>query len=221
MGKVVVIDGPAGSGKSTTAIALARKLGYLYLDTGAMYRALALKFLELGLKEFKDQTVIRDILDSTGLRIEPAADGLKIFLDGRDVTEQIRGNDVDKVVSEVSAVPEVREYLQKKQKAFAEQYDLVAEGRDLGTFVFPNADVKIYLVAELEVRARRRLNQKRASTDQLGLFRQNLASRDRIDSGRRHSPLKKAEDAIEIDTSDLQFAEQVNKIYDICRQKIG
>lgn len=221
MGKVVVIDGPAGSGKSTTASALARKLGYLYLDTGAMYRALTLKFLELGLKEFKDQKAVRDILDSTGLRIEPVADGLKIILDGRDVTEQIRGNDVDRFVSEVSAVPEVREYLQQRQKAFAEQYDLVAEGRDLGTFVFPNADVKIYLVAELGVRARRRLKQKKASTDQLGLFRQNLASRDRIDSGRQHSPLKKAEDAIEIDTSDLRFAEQVNKIYDICRQKIG
>jgi len=221
MGRVVVIDGPAGSGKSTTAVSLARKLGYLYLDTGAMYRALTLKFLRINFKTFDDKKALRDILNSTSLRIEPAAAGLQIFLDGQNVTEQIRDDEVDKFVSVVSAVPEVREYLQERQKYFARQFDLVAEGRDLGTFVFPKADVKIFLVAELEIRAGRRLKQKRAPTNLLEQFRQNLAERDRIDSGRKHSPLKKAEDAIEIDTSRLKFDEQVDKIYAICRQKFG
>jgi cytidylate kinase len=221
MGRVIVIDGPAGSGKSTTAIALARKLGYIYLDTGAMYRALTLKFLKHGLKALDNKRAIPNILNSTSIKIEPSAEGLKIFLDGRDVTEKIRDNEVDRSVSEVSAVPEVREFLQILQKQFARQFDLVAEGRDLGTFVFPEADVKIFMVADLDTRARRRLKQKQAPSGQLGLLRQNLAMRDKIDSGRKHSPLKKADDAIEVDTSGLKFDEQVNKIYDICRQKIG
>lgn len=220
MGKVVVIDGPAGSGKSTTVIALARKLGYVYLDTGAMYRALTLKFLNLGIKEYDDENRISKILDDTSIEIKPAGEGLQIFLDGNDVTFQIRSGEVDSLVSEVSAIGLVRNFMHKKQRHFAHKYNIVAEGRDLGTYVFPDADVKIFLTADLDVRAHRRLLQKNAPPEDIDKFRSNLAKRDQIDSGRKHSPLKKAQDAIEVDTTNLTFDQQVEKIYKICRKGI-
>jgi cytidylate kinase len=220
MGKVVVIDGPAGSGKSTTAIALAKKLGFIYLDTGAMYRALTVKFLELGIKEFNDSKLIKNILDSTNIQIKPVDGGLCILLDDIDVTDQIRSNEVEMFVSEVSAMDIVRDYMHKQQRLFARNYNIIAEGRDLGMFVFPDADVKIFLVADLEVRTQRRLLQKNAVTEDFNKFRNNLIKRDRIDSSRKHSPLKKADDAIEIDTTNLTFDQQVQKIYDICKKKL-
>ncbi len=220
MGKVVVIDGPAGSGKSTTAIALAAKLGFIYLDTGAMYRALTVKFLKLGIETFKDEKLTKDILDSTILRLIPGDNGLMVTLDNVDVTDQIRNNEVEDFVSEVSAAPVVREYMHRQQRSFARNFDIVAEGRDLGSYVFPDADIKIFLVADLDVRSQRRLLQKNASDKELEKFRENLVKRDRIDSSREHSPLKKADDAIEIDTTNLTFEEQVEKIYEICRKKL-
>ena len=221
MGKAVVLDGPAGSGKSTTAIALAAKLGFIYLDTGAMYRALTVKFLQLEVKAFEDEKLIKDILDSTVLKLIPNNNGLTVMLDNVDVTRQIRSSEVESFVSEVSAVPVVREYMHRQQRSFALDFDIVAEGRDLGTYVFPDADIKIFLVADLDVRSRRRLLQKDAPDEKLEKFRKNLIKRDRIDSGRKHSPLKKADDAIEIDTTNLTFEEQVEKIYNICRKKLG
>lgn len=220
MGKVVTIDGPAGSGKSTTAIALARKLGYVYLDTGAMYRALTLKFIRLGVREFADLARMQSALDSTDIALKPGDDGLSVFLDGADVTREIRSNEIEALISEISAIATVREFMHRKQRAMAKENDLVAEGRDLGTFVFPDASVKIYLTADLDERTRRRLRQKNASDDQFDLYRQNLAKRDRIDSNREHSPLRKAADAIEIDTTNLTFEEQVDKIYRICQGKL-
>jgi cytidylate kinase len=165
MGKAVVIDGPAGSGKSTTAIALAKKLGYVYLDTGAMYRAITFKFLQLGIKEFSDTQHIQSVLQKTNIDIKPQNDGLLIFIDGIDITDNIRSNEVDGFVSEVAAVDVVREFMQKLQRHFARDYNIVAEGRDLGTYVFPDADVKIFLVADLDERAKRRLLQKNALKD--------------------------------------------------------
>lgn len=220
MGKVVVIDGPSGSGKSTTAIALAKKLDFIYLDTGAMYRALTVKFLKLGIKDFSDKSSINKILESTDVRIKPDNEGLSIFLDNVDVTKQIRSNEVESFVSEVSAVNIVRDYMHKQQRLFARDYDMVAEGRDLGTYVFPEADIKIFLVADLDVRAQRRLLQKNASDGDFDKFRDNLTKRDRIDSGREHSPLKKADDAIEVDTTNLTFDQQVQKIFEICHKKL-
>lgn len=220
MGKVVVIDGPAGSGKSTTAIALAAKLGFIYLDTGAMYRALTVKFLKLGIETFKNEKLTKDILDSTILRLIPGDNRLIVTLDNVDVTDQIRSNEVEGFVSEVSAAPVVREYMHRQQRSFARNFDIVAEGRDLGSYVFPDADIKIFLVADLDVRSQRRLLQKNASDKELEKFRENLVKRDRIDSSREHSPLKKADDAIEIDTTNLTFEEQVEKIYEICRKKL-
>jgi cytidylate kinase len=223
MGKTVVLDGPAGSGKSTTAIELAKRLGYIYLDTGAMYRALTLKCLRLGKTKDNLRDNLDKILKDTSIRIEPVApprQGLKIILDREDVTAQIRSNDVDGFVSEVAAVDEIREYMQALQRQFARDFNIVAEGRDLGTYVFPHADVKIFLVADLDIRAKRRMLQKDADEEALAKFRENLAKRDLIDSGRQHSPLKKADDAIEVDTTDLTFEEQVQKILEICRQKL-
>jgi cytidylate kinase len=220
MGRVVVLDGPAGSGKSTTAIELAKRLNYIYLDTGAMYRALTVKFLRSGRESIDNAGAVLRLLAGTKIDIKPSSDGLRIYLDGEDVTAEIRSNEVDGFVSDVSAVDRAREYLQVQQRRFAENYDIVAEGRDLGTYVFPDADVKIFLVADLDVRAKRRMLQKDATDDELIKFKQNLAKRDKIDSGRSHSPLKKADDAIEVDTTGLTFNEQVSKILEICHQKL-
>jgi cytidylate kinase len=221
MGKVVVLDGPAGSGKSTTAIELARRLGFIYLDTGAMYRALTWKCLKLGKTAATLRDGLAEILSNTAIKINPLPDGgLQIILDGEDVTAQIRSNEVDGFVSEVAAVDEIREFMQELQRQFAHDYDIVAEGRDLGTYVFPQADVKIFLVADLDIRAKRRMLQKDADEAALAKFKENLAKRDKIDSGRKHSPLKKADDAIEVDTTELTFEGQVEKILEICRQKL-
>jgi CMP/dCMP kinase len=221
MGKAVVIDGPAGSGKSTTAVELAKMLGFIYLDTGAMYRAMTLKFLGLSISDFTNESKIQQILDGTKIDLLASANGLRVILDNKDVTEQIRANEVDGFVSEVSAVPIVREFMQAEQRRFAANNDIVAEGRDLGTYVFPNADIKIFLVANLDVRARRRMIQKHADDNQYGVFRENLAKRDQIDSSRQHSPLKKAADAIEVDTSNIDFKRQVQTIYEICQKKFS
>jgi cytidylate kinase len=219
MAKAVVIDGPAGSGKSTTAIALAKMLGFIYLDTGAMYRAVTLKLITLGISDLGDESRFRHILADTKIDLVAINGGLKVMLDNYDVTDDIRANEVDGFVSEVSAVPLVREFMQAEQRRFAANHDIVAEGRDLGTYVFPNADVKIYLVADLEIRALRRMAQKHADAGQFSAYRDNLAKRDQIDSGRTHSPLKKAEDAVEVDTSKIDFDRQVQKIFNICQSK--
>jgi cytidylate kinase len=221
MGKAVVIDGPAGSGKSTTAIELAKKLGFIYLDTGAMYRAVTLKFLLLSITDLTDESRIKRILDDTKIDLIATSAGLKVILDNKDVTDQIRANEVDGFVSEISAVPIVREFMQAEQRRFASNNNIVAEGRDLGTYVFPNADIKIFLVANLEIRARRRMAQKHAEDNQFGAYRDNLAKRDQIDSSRQHSPLKKASDAIEVDTSNISFEQQVQNIYEICQKKFA
>ena len=221
MGKVVVIDGPAGSGKSTTAIELAKRLGFIYLDTGAMYRALTLKLLRAGKELLADNNKVTEIIYNTDINLSPLSDdGLAVYLDGNDVTEEIRSNEVDGFVSEVAAVDQIREYMHVLQRRFAIKHNIVAEGRDLGTYVFPKADIKIFLVADLEERAKRRLLQKHANEADLQIFRDNLAKRDKIDSGRSHSPLKKADDAVEVDTTNLTFDQQVEKILEICHQKI-
>jgi cytidylate kinase len=219
MGRAIVIDGPAGSGKSSTAISLAKKLGFIYLDTGAMYRALTLKFLRLKCDDFSNSSLIKQILDDTILDLSPKSGGIKVMLDGVDVTSEIRSNEVDGFVSEVSVVPVIREYMQEQQRRFAKNYDIVAEGRDLGTYVFPDADVKIFLVADLDVRVRRRMMQKHAADNDYNTYRDNLSKRDTIDSSRDHSPLKQADDAIVVDTTHLSFEQQVQEIFEICQNQ--
>jgi cytidylate kinase len=220
--KVIAIDGPSGSGKSTTARLLAARLGYIYLDTGAMYRCVTLASLEQGI-ELKDEARVTEVAESISLSILPNKDGDRILLDGRDVTIDIRSLRVDANVSLVSSYKKVRERMVAIQKEFADRGNVVAEGRDIGTVVFPNADLKIYLVADLETRAIRRCRQLESFGLQSTLEEQAaaLASRDLFDSERVHSPLKQAADAILLDTSGMSINEQVEKAYNLAVEKLS
>ena len=209
---VIAIDGPAASGKSTTARLVARKLGYLFIDTGAMYRAMTLRILEEG-TNLVDKGRIFQLAESTRIRLEQD-DGLRVYLDDRDVTRSIRGKAVTDAVSAVSSLKHVREVMVREQRRMSEHGGVVLEGRDIGTVVFPNADLKIYMIAALKERARRRqkeLEQHGASVlvEQLET---EILERDQRDSRRNLSPLRQAEDAIVLDTSNLTIEQQVEII---------
>ncbi len=210
---IIAIDGPSGSGKSSTAKAVARTLAYTYLDTGAMYRAVALGVLRLEIDPFNDERVAEVVKDMT-----VSFKGEDVFLNGDDVSKIIRYEETSKAVTPVSANPAVRELLVKKQQEIAADHDIVMEGRDIGTVVFPNADYKFFLIADPNVRAMRRLKETEEDLS-LEEIKADLLRRDKKDSSRKHSPLKKAEDAIEINTSDLTFDEQVDKLLSFIQTK--
>lgn len=219
---IIAIDGPAGSGKSTIAKRVASMLGFHYLDTGAMYRSVAWYALEHGIA-FDDvaelERVARDIPVAFAHEAgNPIATG--VFFDGVDVTKAIRTAEVDKAVSPVSAVPEVRAALVDQQRRIAAQESIVIEGRDIGTVVFPNADVKVFLTASPEERARRRALQNAergvGSTDESAILA-DLLRRDEADSTRATAPLKAAEDAHEVDTTDMTIDEVCAVIADLAR----
>jgi len=220
---IIAIDGPAASGKSTTARLVAERLGYLYIDTGAMYRAVALKVLEHGL-DVDDVEGISKLVEKTEVRLVQSKDGLKVYLDGRDVTDEIREPEVTNASSAVSAIPKVRELLVREQRKMGESGGIVLEGRDIGTVVFPNADLKIYMVADDEERARRRqrelLQKGGAKAPDLSVLIQEIQERDKRDSSRAISPLRKAADAIELDTSNLTIEEQVEFVLREARKLI-
>ena len=215
---IVAIDGPAGSGKSTVARAIARDFGFTYLDTGAMYRCVALAALERGVP-LADGAALEGVARSVGIGFGRAQDGSQtVSLDGRDVTLAIRTPEVDAAVSTVSAVQGVRDVMVALQRALAAGSDAVAEGRDIGTVVFPDAEVKVFLTASPEARAHRRADQNRARGVSAGCpvdERQVLAAlveRDRADSSRSVAPLKPADDAVRIDSSELTAGEVVARI---------
>lgn len=210
---IIAIDGPAGSGKSTTAKLLARKLGFLYLDTGAMYRAVTLKAMRQHV-DLTSDAQLKSLLDRTKIDLVTSNGRLRVFLDGQDVTREIRSLKVSENVSKVAAQKSVREYLVKLQRQFAQKGNVIAEGRDIGTVVFPNAQLKIFLVASIEERAKRRLKSDVGADDgsQLEKMKQAIEQRDQADSSRENSPLKKAADAIEIDTTNLTIEQQVEAI---------
>ncbi|MCL6636131.1 MAG: (d)CMP kinase [Peptococcaceae bacterium] len=210
----IAIDGPAGAGKSTVARMVAQELGFLYIDTGAMYRAVALQALREGI-DLADGESLGRLAAAVSVRLEAGADGSqKVFLNGEDVTEEIRSPGVSRVVSLVARVPAVRERLVALQRALAEKGGVVMEGRDIGTVVLPDARVKVFLTASPEERARRRreeLAAKGYSVDQRRMEEEILA-RDRMDSSRETSPLAPAPDAEIIDCSSLPVEQVVKMI---------
>jgi len=217
---VIAIDGPAGSGKSTTAKNVAEKLGFIHINTGAMYRGISLKCIQEDVN-MEDPSQLNHLLTHT--KLEFAAEGeLALFMDGVDISAEITSVEVTDFVSQVSAISEVREKLVQYQRKMAEGLNVVLEGRDIGTVVFPNADHKFFLVADIHERARRRKKEMEAKGEVVSLeeLTAEMLERDRKDSTRKHSPLKKAEDAVEIDTTGISIEEQVNRIVEIVNKTI-
>ncbi len=210
---IIAIDGPAATGKSSTAKAVAEELSFTYLDTGAMYRAVTLAVLEKNISLTHDYD-IKSFLASLDLNILYLEETLVIELDQVDVTKHIRDPKVTAKVSEVSALPAVRKAMVKFQRKLASDKDCIVEGRDIGTLVFPNAELKSYTIAASRIRAERRKKDllNLGKNKDIGELETEIKSRDRKDSTRVHSPLSKAEDSIIIDTSHLDFREQVNMI---------
>ena len=213
---IIAIDGPSASGKSTTAKGVAKKLGITHLDTGAMYRTVTWGLKKEAIHPSDDKKV-RDFLKDLEIYFDASN---HIWLNGEDVSIEIRTGDISSRVSAVSAIPEVREKMVKIQRQIAGKKDCVLEGRDIGTVVFPDAEYKFFLVAETEIRAKRRLLdlERIGESSTLAELIDDIERRDAIDSSRNHSPLLKAEDAIPIDTSHLTINEQINKIVNLINQ---
>ena len=214
---VIAIDGVSGSGKSTLARGLAKKLGFAYLDTGAMYRALTHKALQSG-ADFSRPEKLYACVRHCKLRLNGS--GKRLWLDGKEVTRPIRGIAVSQHVSILASVPKIRHWMVRLQRSIARHQSAVMEGRDIGTVVFPKAQIKFFLTASLEERARRRIRELRAmgSSVQYETVLKNLADRDARDSGRRVSPLRRATDAILIDSTDMTAAEKTQRALTIVRK---
>lgn len=212
---IIAIDGPAGSGKSTIAKLIAEDLGLVYLDTGAMYRLVTLKALNDGILGNLDKII--KMLDK--LRIDIKENGF--YLDDTNVSEEIRKPVVSENVSDIAAIREVREKMVDLQRKFSESKNVILDGRDIGTVVFPNADVKIFLIADAKERANRRYRELVAKGENVKIeeIYENILKRDKIDSTRKESPLKKADDAIEVDTTSKNIEEVKNEILYIIKQK--
>jgi cytidylate kinase len=219
-GFVVAIDGPAGSGKSTTAKLCARRLGFLHLDTGAMYRAITLNALDTNTRIDRPAELGR-MLRSTRIDLEWRAGRMRVRLDGRDVSRAIRAPQVSDFVSEVSAIPAVRRKLVAEQRRAAAERSVVCEGRDIGSVVFPDAGLKVYLDCAVDARAGRRLKELGTAGRSAAAVRANLVKRDRIDSGRKMSPLVRTPDAVLVDTTDLTIEEQVAVVCDLARRRLA
>ncbi|MGL5206262.1 MAG: (d)CMP kinase [Acidaminococcaceae bacterium] len=216
---VIAIDGPAGAGKSTIAKMVAEKLGYAYIDTGAMYRAVTYKFLQLNIPF--EEHIIGKVADEISITFKPQ-NGLNIvFVDGTDVSEEIRSSEVTNNVSRVAAVASVRTAMVNQQRKMGRSGGVVMDGRDIGTVVFPDADIKIYLTASVEERVSRRYKELVSKNQQVDKKKlsDEITARDKYDSERKISPLRCADDAFYLDTSDMSKQEVVNKILDICRVK--
>ncbi|MBI4577238.1 MAG: (d)CMP kinase [Planctomycetes bacterium] len=220
---VITIDGPAGAGKTTAARALARALGFRHLDTGAMYRAVTLVALERGL-DMADGPALARLAASMDLRLEATGGPDRVLADGRDVSEAIRTPRVNEAVARVATLPELRTRLAEMQRAFARGKDVVAEGRDMGTVVFPEAGLKIYLDADEGERARRRgleLSGRAGVRDgDLARVRLELARRDRTDRGRAVAPLASATDAVRVDSTHMGIDAMVAELVRIARTRI-
>ena len=217
---IIAIDGPAASGKSTTARKVANILNYLYIDSGAMYRALTLEVIKRQVSE-KDESEVVNIARESLIQLVPDKDGPRTLLNNKDVSEEIRLPEVTRIISVISAYEEVREIMKRKQRALAKNGGVVMDGRDIGTVVLPDADIKIFMDAGVDNRTDRRLKEleKKNIYVKRDRIKEEIIQRDLIDSTRDVAPLKPADDAIIIDTSDLTIDEQVQKVIDIVKEK--
>lgn len=217
---IIAIDGPAASGKSTTAIGVAKRLGITYLDTGAMYRAVTFGLIENDIK-FEDSSELDNYLKQIKLKLSETKSGVILNLDGRNISKEIRSSKVTENVSEVSALKNVRDSMVLIQRKMAKKNDCILEGRDIGTVVFPNADFKFFLIADEKVRAKRRQNDLKKMGEQKSIdnVTRDIIKRDHKDSTRKHSPLIKSENAIIIDTSNLGINKVIDKIVNIVNKK--
>lgn len=214
-GPVVTLDGPAGSGKSTTAREVARRLGFRHLDSGAFYRALTFGLLDAHVDPARWAALSTADLDAIGVRVEAGGDSFRILLGERELGDELRTPRVTARVSELAGLPPVRAWLLGIQRSAGRRGRLVADGRDMGTVVFPDAEVKVFLTADLAERARRRLRQQgvdRPAEAELAREIERIGARDRTDTERAHSPLRRPEGALEVDTTRLDFEQQVEAI---------
>ena len=215
---IITIDGPAGAGKSTIASRLARKLGYVNLESGAMYRALALKAIQWD-ASFDDEAALLKLARDSRIHIEPSLGGNRVLLDNKDVTARVRETDVTEGASRVSVHPGVREWMVARQRELGINGGIVMEGRDIGTKVFPDADVKIFLDADPVIREQRRLQQQNLSGKAAEITASELRERDRRDRTRAASPLVAAEDAVVIDSTSLSEDEVLGRIEQLVTQR--
>ncbi|MFW5866242.1 MAG: (d)CMP kinase [Armatimonadota bacterium] len=221
-GCMVAIDGPAGAGKSTIAREVAERTGFTYIDTGAMYRAVALHVLREGLDVEKDADAVGDLAGRLRFEFREVDDDPHLFVDGEDVERAVRTSEVGNLSSPVSAIPEVREHLVAAQRRMAEREPVVMEGRDIGTVVFPDALLKIFLTASAEERARRRYEQ-RIEQGEAADYEQILADqrvRDQRDRTREIAPLRRAEDAVEVDSDPLTVEEVVRRVMELLEDRL-
>jgi len=218
----IAIDGPAAAGKSTVAKIVAEKLSYVYIDTGAMYRALTLKALKNDM-DLESEELLTRLLAETYIDLQPGSKGQLILLDQQNVTNDIRSSAVTNAVSIVSKHKMVREEMTARQKAFAKDGGVVMDGRDIGTHVLPNAEVKIFLLASVDERAIRRHNEniEKGFPSDLEKLKEEISTRDRLDSEREVAPLRKAADAVEIDTTSMTIEQVVEKIMALAQERIG
>ena len=221
MSFIVGIDGPAGSGKGTVTKRIANKLGLINIDTGSTYRCVALEVINKNI-DLEDKEAIIEIAKQIKIDIEPLPEGDKIFLNGKDVTRDIRSKEVTKIVSPVSSIKEVRLEMVELQRRLAQGKNVIMEGRDICTYVFPNADVKIYLDASIEERAKRRYkeNQEKNIDMTYEEVLDNISKRDENDKNKEIGSLKLAEDSVIVDTTDLSIDEVVEKIIEIIKEKM-
>ena len=217
---IIAIDGPAGAGKSTIASRLARKLGYVNLESGAMYRALALKAIEWD-KSFDDESALLALANNSRIRLEPNVGGNRVLLDDRDVSTRVRERDVTEAASRVSIHPKVREWMVAHQREMGIGGGVVMEGRDIGTKVFPDADLKIFLDADPVVREQRRLDQQKIKGPSAQDMAAELRERDRRDRTRAASPLVPAPDAVVLDSTKMSEDEVLEQVEKLVEQKTG
>ncbi len=218
----IAIDGPAAAGKSTVAKIVAKKLNYIYVDTGAMYRGITFQALQQGV-DLQDESKLINLLKNTEILLKPSENGQRVFVNGRDVSAEIRNSEVTNQVSIVAKHRLIREEMVRRQKSLAAEGGVVMDGRDIGTHVMPTAEVKIFLLASVEERAQRRHteNIEKGYPSDLDTLKKEIAARDKLDSEREVAPLKKADDAIVMDTTSKSIDEVVELIMELAKERIG